>query len=76
MEEKFNKGDILELLDDRGLGAKVGATAVCTGYEDSYINIEWVRSNKKCHRQENGGYNQEDFKLHKCNWRKVIENGT
>ena len=56
----FKIGQIVELVNDSGMAADKGATAVVTGVRQNYVAVEWkTRSND----QMDGGYNPRVFKL-------------
>jgi hypothetical protein len=57
---KFKKGDILEFKGVKTYAAKKGAKAICVGYKDNYLQVEWVR-NGDDNDQGNGGYHSAWF---------------
>ena len=60
------KGQILKLIDGKGLSAKPGATAEVTRdyYPgDTYVEVKWIRSNLLSAGQMNGGYRLKAFKI-------------
>jgi len=64
---KFKKGDIIELTVSDCMSAKVGATATFGEYVDfvgGEARVKWIKSNKLCESQQDGGYCIIHFKLH------------
>jgi len=59
---KFKVGQIVELVDDSGMAAGVGATAVVTGVGTQYLSVKWIR-NSLDDNQGNGGYCPHLFKV-------------
>jgi hypothetical protein len=57
---KFKKGDILEFKGVPTYAAKKGAKAICVGWGDVYVYVEWIR-NGDDNDQGNGGYDKEWF---------------
>jgi hypothetical protein len=66
--KKFKVGDKVRLINGEGIEAKVGATAIVVGYEEScddtlyYINIKWDR-NELSGTQSDGGYYGDDVEV-------------
>ena len=65
-KNKFKTGDIIVLVNPRGMGARRGAKAVVHGYWNGYIRIHWLDS--LANNQMDGGYCEEDFNLYEREW--------
>ena len=63
MVEAFPIGCKVELVENGGLSACVGATGIVYGYSNLYLNVEWDRNNSLHNHQCNGGYIAEKFEL-------------
>lgn len=61
--KKFNVGDIVKFTAKNGYGAEEGATAKVTKINSEFLYVKWIRKNRLCHQQCDGGYNFEDFEL-------------
>ena len=58
----FKVGQIVELVDNSGIAANIGATAVVTGVKTQYLSVKWIR-NSLDDNQGNGGYYPHSFKV-------------
>ena len=65
-KDKFKVGDMVRLVKNEDMTAKIGATAKVIGYDNGYgyryLKVKWIR-NELSGTQDNGGYNEEDFEL-------------
>ena len=63
---KFKVGDMVRLVKNEDMTAKIGATAKVIGYDNGYgyryLKVKWIR-NELSGTQDNGGYNEGDFEL-------------
>jgi hypothetical protein len=57
---KFKKGDVVKLINNRQLSARIGATAFIERQDERYVYVKWIQGHIG---QMNGAYNKEDFVL-------------
>ena len=57
----FRIGQMVELVDNEGMAAKVGATAIVKMIGTSFIDVVWKRDSK-WNKQGDGGYYPKDFR--------------
>ena len=72
MTPKFKVGDLVVLVNNYQLAAKLGATATVVKVT-KYIYVKWIR-NELSNQQNDGGYGLNDFKLAEItNWREKLQ---
>ena len=77
LKQLFKKGQILELTEGHGLGAKAGARATVikdTGENDRYVNVTWIQTEQKLEGdQRDGQYAPTYFKVVHTSWKEVLK---
>ena len=58
---KFRVGQIVKLIDNSNIGAKLGATAIVRGVDSEFLSVEWKR-NSFAKFQAHGKYFTRHFK--------------
>ena len=67
---KFKKGYKIELINDYGMAANIGATALIYRVSKRYINIVWDKNNPKRKEQQDGNYLRDAFKIIPNTWKE------
>ena len=55
-------GDTVELINEAGMAARIGAQAKITHIDKTYVTVEWIRDSL-AFNQKDGSYNSDRFKV-------------